>query len=236
VLEWARSPIQYVGARGWPDAALRPSITAGMRDATLRHYTGLMRSGIHQNLRDQRVDPEFSTAGLSEAANRVNAATAVLQRLVRHGMPEEVAAAAADAHREVDALAARGAAVQVRADNCAALTAKKYMYAVLPALYITWMQQHAGLPPLDVEAVLAAVALPPAVASDVRVLLAAKRRTAEKGGWQPCLPVVDAWLHSVDAAMAAELKLLTSHSRAMQVCKHALVDLVMAAEAGDTTA
>ncbi|MCK8786310.1 nucleotidyltransferase domain-containing protein [Roseomonas sp. NAR14] len=80
---------------------------------------------------------------------------------------------------------------------------KKYLYAIRPALALRWLRTHpAGMPPMDVPALLGGVTLAPDEAAALDALLAAKARASEIGTGEP-LPALDA-LIAGELARAAE--------------------------------
>lgn len=228
LLEWARSPIVYRSTPSWPSALLSLGVkSAGLRGATLRHYVGLMRSGIHQNLRDERVEGGYATR-LDAAANTVISVVAQLRKAVRHGRTEDIAALSEKAHAAVDAV---GGMLEERKTVAAdvALTAKKLSYVLLPAVYIQWLLQHEeGLPPLDLELALSQVDVAPDVRAELTSILAAKRSATEKHRWTAKRPVFDAWVADVDARVAEALGRIKG--RPLHVGDAELLDLVLAAE------
>ncbi len=69
---------------------------------------------------------------------------------------------------------------------------KKYFYVVRPLLSLAWIAERAGPPPMSIDALLAAVAMPGAPRTEVDALLAQKRDTPELGS-RPRLAAIDAW-------------------------------------------
>ncbi len=67
-------------------------------------------------------------------------------------------------------------------DGDAAVLAKRYFYALRPALAIRWMRMHAPCrPPMDLASLLAGVTLSDAVRDAIAALVAAKANLAERG-------------------------------------------------------
>lgn len=254
VLEWARSPIVYLSRGTWP-APLARFITHDMdaHTAALRHYAGLLRSGIHQNLRDERVDGAFATA-TSVAANAVIGAVSQLRRAVAHGHGAEVGAFTTEAHGLVDALAGlclaprpmapkaeteaeAGIATSTSTSTSTSagagtatatfITAKKLSYVLQPAVYVAWLLQHKqGLPPLDVEAVLADIAVRPDIRAEMQGILVAKRNAATKNAWCARPPLFEAWVTEL-----GEIVTWPGGKVALCIDGAALLSLVQEAEA-----
>lgn len=69
---------------------------------------------------------------------------------------------------------------------------KKYFYVVRPLLSLAWIVEHTGAPPMSIDALLSAVAVPDAPRAEIGGLLAQKRDTPELG-LRPRLAAIDAW-------------------------------------------
>jgi predicted nucleotidyltransferase len=63
---------------------------------------------------------------------------------------------------------------------------------VRPLLSLAWIAEHAGPPPMSIDALLSAVAVPPSPRAEIDGLLAQKRDTPELG-LRPRLVAIDAW-------------------------------------------
>lgn len=69
---------------------------------------------------------------------------------------------------------------------------KKYFYVVRPLLSLAWIAEHAGAPPMSIDALLSKVAVPDAPRAAIDELLAQKRDMPELG-LRPRLAAIDAW-------------------------------------------
>ncbi|AJR18374.1 nucleotidyltransferase domain-containing protein [Pimelobacter simplex] len=73
---------------------------------------------------------------------------------------------------------------------------KRVFYAVRPALTLRWLDAHAGVPPMAVDALLAEVGVPDDVAAELDRLRALKARTRELGT-APVPRAIAAWVGEV---------------------------------------
>jgi hypothetical protein len=76
---------------------------------------------------------------------------------------------------------------------------KRVFYAVRPAVTLRWLDQHAGVPPMDLDHLLAEADVPEEVRSELDDLRALKARTRELGD-TPVPPSIAAWVDEVFAA------------------------------------
>jgi predicted nucleotidyltransferase len=72
---------------------------------------------------------------------------------------------------------------------------KKYFYVIRPLCALLWLQRRQGLPPMNLQALLAGLDLPNEVRLAIDRLLEAKRRTSEMGKDSP-VQVLEDWIAS----------------------------------------
>lgn len=77
---------------------------------------------------------------------------------------------------------------------------KRVFYAVRPALTLRWLDEHTGVPPMALDALLAEVVVPEAVGVELAALRELKARTRELGT-APVPRAIAAW---VDAVLGGE--------------------------------
>ncbi len=79
------------------------------------------------------------------------------------------------------------------------VTYKKYLYAIRPALVLSWLAQHPGtLPPMNVQELIGGLMLDTAIVAEINALIDKKKSLSELGQG-PRLPVLD---HFVEQAFA----------------------------------
>lgn len=90
---------------------------------------------------------------------------------------------------------------------------KKVFYAVRPALTLTWLDAHAGVPPMDVDSLLDQVELAGDVRSEIDELRALKAVTRELGS-APVPPRLAAWVAEVLGGLDDEIEAAPGEVRA----------------------
>lgn len=72
---------------------------------------------------------------------------------------------------------------------------KRVFYAIRPAVTLAWMDQHDGVPPMNLDELLAGTAMPEDVLGELAVLREQKARTRELGT-APIPPLIALWVQS----------------------------------------
>jgi predicted nucleotidyltransferase len=102
MLEWARSPILYRTSDAWPSSLSAFTRDAGLRTATLRHYTGLLRSMMHhEGIGTPAADPAFD-ASVASVTHAGATAMSKLRQAIGRGQALEVEALAREVRHAVD--------------------------------------------------------------------------------------------------------------------------------------
>jgi predicted nucleotidyltransferase len=71
---------------------------------------------------------------------------------------------------------------------------KKVFYAIRPAVTLHWLDDHGGVPPMNLDELLDAAPPPADVAAELQALREQKSRTRELGSAQ-VPPAIEAWVH-----------------------------------------